>query len=111
MASEIFGVEARMNGALFWLALALHLAMWVWPMVLFVRAVRERVRLGLVAAILALTVSLWRFAETPPGVCCMDQAENMHLFYREQRWVWLWLEARAFASQGFSFFPTYLANV
>ncbi len=100
-----------MNGALFWLALALHLAMWVWPMVLFVRAVRERVRLGLVAAILALTVSLWRFAETPPGVCCMDQAENMHLFYREQRWVWLWLEARAFASQGFSFFPTYLANV
>jgi hypothetical protein len=60
---------------------------------------------------LAVVVSLWRFSETPPGVCCMDQAENMHLFYTQQRWAWLWLEERAHVSQGFGFFPTYLANL
>jgi len=41
----------------------------------------------------------------------MDQAENMRLFFLEQRWAWLWLEQRAYASQGFGFFPIYLANL
>ncbi len=100
-----------MNRFWLWFAVVLHLGMFVWPVVLFVRADRESVRLGIVALSCALAASLWRFGATPPGVCCMDQAENMRLFYLEGRWAWLWLERRAYASQGFSFLPFYLANL
>jgi len=99
------------NQLLYWLAVALWVGMCLWPPVLLARAPRRRQYAGLVAAVCTCVVSLWRFGETPPGVCCMDVAENMHLFYREQNWAWLWLDERAHVSQGFGFFPVYVANL
>lgn len=86
--------------------------MLTWPVVAFLRAGRQRMLLGVSACVLTLAVSLWRFSTTPPGVCCMDTAENMHFLFHTGNFHWslLFLESRASMGQGFEFLPIYLFN-
>ncbi|GBD25589.1 hypothetical protein HRbin30_00913 [bacterium HR30] len=69
--------------------------------------------MGLLACVLTLSMSLWRFSSFPAGVCCMDTAENMRLFYRTENfhWSFLFLESRAPMGQGFDFLPIYFLNL
>ncbi|MCX8072450.1 MAG: hypothetical protein N3C12_08365 [Candidatus Binatia bacterium] len=93
-------------------AVAAYIAMAAWPLIVFFGSDRERKVYGLLACTVALGASLWRFGQTPPGVCCMDTNENMLIFYNTGRfhWSFLFLESRAPMGQGFDFLPVYVFN-